>query len=596
MAKTLAKTIAERELNKLVSVCEHEIDVALDRLVEWVTRHGVSMLTYHQLRGFLHGQAFTRKYPAQDVFQRLLSRLKLPENQWLALESISQKWFGIHDRPLTDYLAQGIVSELAPFWSAEIKNFDRIDFGLWMYRLRFPNVHLRYFDEDVFLIVITDPQSAPNQFEIIKRSLIEKGVQARVSLVLVLGNGEQVRELAKKESIQIIVIDEYDSIDILLSDNSKHTFCTLAASRISIKILQPYQTRGKVRNRMFYGRQEEINRLKNNLSSNFAIYGGRLIGKSSLLHQIEQEFVQDENLGYKASSITAQVTSPVEVCRTILKDLGIPTATHRTIGTFERLMRDYLEPSHRKVVVLIDEIDDLIAQDEHNEYQLFETFHNLSNDYGERCRFIFAGYRDLARHCMDSNTRFRNFVETIKLGNLSELHAKLLIEDPLVNELGFKFDDGALVDRIVQITGCHPNYIQVFCKELSEYLDGKRRKILYDDIDVIFENDEFRSRIVETFYVNFSPIQQLITILVILENLEEFSLPDAIKLMNQYESKLHLDISRVYIEIRQLEMSFVVEQVGPKYRFAHKLFPQMLESREDLYGLADIIIKQLKGE
>ncbi len=595
MARLSAKTISDRELDKLVSVCGHEIDVALDRMVEWITRGYISLLTFYRIRGFLHGAAFIKKYPGQDVFVRLLSRLKLPESQWLTTENISQKAFGIHDAPLADHLAQGIVNDLVPFWSAEVRNFERIDYGLWMYRLRFPDIHLRFFDEDVYLAVIADPQSAPNQFETIKRTLYEKGVQAKISLVLVLGNGEQVRELAKNVSVQIIVLDQRDCVDILISTNSKQTFCGLIASRVSILILQPYQTRGKVRDRMFYGRHEEINRLKNNLSSNFAIYGARLIGKSSLLHRIEAEFKQDKELDYKVSSITAQNTSPVEACRTILKELGIPTATHRTIGTFERLMRDYLESSQRKVIILIDEADDLIVQDEDGRDLLFETFHNLSNDYGERCRFVFAGYRELARQCMDSNSRFRNFVETIKLGNLGEKYAKLLIEEPLTKELGFKFEDDSIVDQIVRMTGCHPNYIQVFCKELSEYLDGKKRKIQHDDLQTIFEYSEFRARILETFYVNFSPIQKLIAIVVILEKLEEFSLPDVMKLMNQYEFKVDVNISQVYMELRQLEMSFILEQEGSKYKFVHKLFPEMLESREDLYSLADIAVSEWKG-
>lgn len=591
-----AKAISERELDKLVSVCEHDIEVALDRLVEWITQGGVSLFTFMRIRPFLNGPAFSKNYPKQDMLARLLSRLKLPESQWITIENISQKWLSVHDAPHIDHLAQGIVNDLVPFWSAQIKNFERINYGLWLYRLRFPNIHLRYFDEDIVLMVITDPQSAPNQFETVRQKLAEQSAQAKVSLLLVLGDGIQIRELARKISIQIVVLDERDCIEILLSSNSKQTFCGLVASRVSVNILQPYQTRGKVRNRMFYGREEEISRLKNNLSSNFAIYGGRLIGKSSLLHQIEQEFRQDSNLDYKVCSVTAQNTLPIEVCRIILKELGIPTASHRSIGTFERLMRDYFDSGNRKVMILIDEVDDLIVQDEKNGDQLFENFHNLSNDYGERCRFVFAGYRDLARHCMDSQSRFRNFVETIKLGNLGTRYAKLLIEEPLINELGFKFEDVKLIDKIVEITGCHPNYIQVFCKELSEYLEGQRRTIQEVDIQATFENQEFRSRVLEVFYVNFSPLQKLIAILVILEKLEEFSLPDLLKLINQYESSIRVGIDQIYIELRQLEMSFILEQEGSKYKFVHRLFPQMLESREDLYSLADIVVSELKGE
>jgi len=607
--KYASKTIVERELDKLISVCEHDIPIALDRLAEWIKgdenlhpQSSISLMTFSRIRGFLRNDAFSKKYPQHDMFELLLSRIHIPESQWTYIESTAQKWFGVHDTPTADYQIQGIVSDLAPFWSAKVKSLDKIDQGIWGYHLEFPDIHLKYFDEDVIMVVVSDPsvadpQNAPNYFQKIKNHLTDRGVAYKISIVLVLGDGNALRELAKKSSIQIVVIDEKDCISILLSTNSKQTFCSLVARRVSVQVIQPYQTRGKVRDRMFYGRHEEINKLKNNLSSSYAIYGGRLIGKSSLLHKIEQEFQQDENLHYKVCSITAQITTPVEACRVILKDLGIPTAKHRTIGTFGRLMRDYLESASRKIIILIDEVDDLIVQDEKKDYQLFEMFHNLNNDFGERCRFVFAGYRDLARHCMDSQSRFRNFVETIKLGNLSPIYAHLLIEEPLCNELGFNFEDPSLIEKIVEITGSHPNYIQVFCKELSEYLETqKRRKIQFADIETTFENQEFRARVVETFYVNFSPIQKLITVLVILENLGEFTLPDVIKLINEYEPKIPVDISQIYIELRQLEMSFILEHDGSKFKFLHKLFPQMLESREDLYGLADVVMKELKGE
>jgi hypothetical protein len=149
-----------------------------------------------------------------------------------------------------------------------------------------------------------------------------------------------------------------------------------------------------------------------------------------------------------------------------------------------------------------------------------------------------------------------------------------------------------LIQEIIDITSGHPNYIQVFCKELSEYLDDqKRRKITHDDILSTFENSNFRARIIETFYVNFSDLQQLIAASFILNAKMEMDLTEIVEALDDlgYEE----DLKNVYVEVRQLEMAFVLEQNGAKYRFVNKLFPEMLEKSVDLFKLADLLIKKL---
>jgi hypothetical protein len=231
-------------------------------------------------------------------------------------------------------------------------------------------------------------------------------------------------------------------------------------------------------------------------------------------------------------------------------------------------------------------VDDLIGLDEEEGFQMLEAFHNLNSDYGERCRFIFAGYRDLARHCMDSTSRFRNFAEPIRLGNLDPPSARRLIEEPMLEELGFRFESDSLVEEILEMTAGHPNYIQVFCKELTEHLERQqRRRVRQDDIEYIFQNPDFRGRVVETFYINFSSLQQLIVALILLEELDNFSLTKVLELLAEYGVN-GVELADTYKELRQLEMSFVIEQRGIQYRFIHQLFPQMLRQSVNLESLA----------
>lgn len=587
------RSIAERDRDRLSSGAKRakDFNLALDHIVQ-VIQEEASLVSFPIFRRFFETGYGERNndYFGPETLERVLGRLHITENQWTDIEALTQNWASLYDNPEIDSWVQPLLTNFAKFIGSEIPTYHSQFGGLSAVRLAFPDIHLHFFDEDVYLVLVPDSRAGPNEFAQVKDIIREYNATMRVTLLLVLGNGDTLRELAKASSMEIVVLDEDDCREIVLSSDSRRTFCHCVSRRVSVQAIQPYQTQGKVRDRMFYGRQDEIKRLKSNLTSSFAIYGGRLIGKSSLLEKIAQEFQNDSGSKYQVCSITAQgldlaIDRPVEICRDILKRLSIPTATHRSIGTFERLMRDYLEAHSGCVLILIDEIDELIAFDQENNDKMLQSFHNLNSDYGERCRFVFAGYRELAHECMDSQSRFRNFAEQIRLGNLDPINARKLIEEPMCNELGFTLESDDLVDRILELTAGHPNYIQVFCKELTEYLEHQqRRRIRQEDIEHTFHNPDFQARVVETFYVNFSPLQRIITLLVILEDQLEFSLPEVMDLLDSYG--LSLGVPEVYQELRQLEMSFVIEKMETRYRFVHKMFPEILKASEDLNDFA----------
>lgn len=605
MTRTNVGTIRERDKSRLShAVGAKDIHQALDHIIK-VVREDASIMSLCRLRTYLEHISKRHKEDLYTKFleglssgTRVIDRLRITESQWARVERVSRRWASLYENPGMEHNVQPLVQDLSEFIGCGIQSFPTrvrgMESDLWDFRLLFPDIHLNFFDDEIHMIVVTDSRAGANEFSMIKKAILENEAAMKLTLVLVLGNNDQLREMATASSMEIVVLDEDDCKAIILSPNSRREFCHRVARRISVKALQPYQTQGKVRSRMFYGRQDEVKRVKNNFSGSFAIYGGRLVGKSSLLHRIGQEFEKYEE--HRVCSITAQAfNSPVEVCRAILKKLHIPTATHRSILTFERLMRDNLASHTKRALILVDEVDDLIALDENEGYQVFETFHNLNSDFGERCRFIFAGYRDLAHHCMDSESRFRNFAEPIRLGNLDPLSARLLIEEPMCEELGFRFESDDLVEMILDMTAGHPNYIQVFCKELSESLESQqRRRVRLADIEQAFHNPDFRARVIETFHVNFSTLQKVMTALVVLEEIDEFGLPEVVKLLRSYGLKKGSE--GVYKALRQLEMSFIIEQTGAQYHFIHRLFPDMLRKSVNLDSYIDVLFLELEQE
>lgn len=601
MARLSSKTISDRDISRIGGACEEKNFNAMLDFIVGILKEKTSIITLSNVRKELNegsiGKHVQKHHKGSNTFQKLLERLSVTLGQWEKTESISQRWAQIYDTPDIDFQVKSLLNDLTTLFSGKLVSYPKkIGSGLWDFSMEFPDIHLKYFDEKIHLFVVCDSRAGVNEYSILKKAIRENETSLKINLVLVIGSGDVFREIAKESDVEVVVLDDHDVLEIVLSNNSRQKFCHLIAKRVSVQALQPYQTKSKVRDRMFYGRQEEIKKIKGNLTGSFSIYGGRLIGKSSLLHRIKCEFETDTL--YKVCSVTKEgFESVVEVERDMLKQLSIPTGTHRSNLTFERLMRDYLDNHpNLRVFILLDEVDDIIISDEENDSKFFHILHNLNSDYGERCRFVFAGYRELARRCMDNTTRFWNFTETIRLGSLSSLQARKLVEEPLCDELGFTFEDSETISAIIEMTGSHPNYIQVFCKELSEYLEKQnRRKIRKQDIEVIFENQEFRSQITQTFRVNFSKLQKLIVATVIVEGLQDFDEARITKLLSEY-GLVNVNMDEIFIEVRQLELAFVIEQAERKFQFVHKLFPEMLEKSINLYELIDVLVAQLNKE
>jgi len=78
--------------------------------------------------------------------------------------------------------------------------------------------------------------------------------------------------------------------------------------------------------------------------------------------------------------------------------------------------------------------------------------------------------------------------------------------------------------------------------------------------------------------------------LVVLEEKREFGLPEVMESLLGFD--LAVDVGDVYKELRQLEMSFIIELVGDRYHFVHRLFPETLRKSVDLYHLVDLLLQK----
>ncbi|MBL8345252.1 MAG: DUF3893 domain-containing protein [Rubrivivax sp.] len=291
---------------------------------------------------------------------------------------------------------------------------------------------------------------------------------------------------------------------------------------------------------MFFGRVNELRKLRE-VPSAAVLYGGRRLGKSSLLNQILEEsrsqvrlvpgavgagemaiyvpldsgkdpagFSQNYRLfGWKAihkAMVTAGflASSPVD----LLTDQAIRDRIHDEIvagGT-----------GTKACYLLIDEADDVMREDLRANAPFLASLQNLSDTVLGRCRlrYVIAGLHNLTRMTTGGNTALGK-ATSIALQPFSSdtdiLNGIDLITKPLA-ALGFHFGKGdeSLPMRIMAVCNFYPAFIQLYCRNLVNRLYNKRAgkdlatSIGSGDLDAVERDQEFLREIQEKFGLNLN--------------------------------------------------------------------------------------------
>lgn len=252
--------------------------------------------------------------------------------------------------------------------------------------------------------------------------------------------------------------------------------------------------------KMFYGRKDEINRIKKEIvttsfqKQDFAILGQRRIGKTSMLYQLKREL--DEK--YLTVFIDMQNVKPqepkilfVSILNEIKKEI-IKKYDESILPTFSVIenekSNDGLEFIHfnddleklteiiqssrlPKIVFLIDEVETLTG---FGGLDMLDFFRSLIQKFVDIV-FIVVGSNRLYELTNDYSSPFFNVFKVVELKELIEPDAKNLIkEPPEENNVDFKGNE----DRVVELTGGNPYLIQAVCQYIINLLNKERKYIV----------------------------------------------------------------------------------------------------------------------
>ncbi len=262
---------------------------------------------------------------------------------------------------------------------------------------------------------------------------------------------------------------------------------------------------------MRFGRENDIASLVEPRGAAL-VYGGRQLGKTTLLHAAVQEFKKRDPLHNHAYYMLMEgkfqhtVERGIDVkthlfeklVRKLIDDKVLPNSPGSShMDPEDRLCQEFLRPGTTKVLFCLDEIDSVLNKDAATNFELVRSLKALVNDAHQRFRVVLAGLNNVNRFRTYPNVPLEQLGSPLEVSILSSQDARSLILQPLT-ALGFRFEEPELVDRVLAFTNRHPSLLHIFCSELVEQLGRDRtrtdgiRPIRQIDIENIESNSDVR--------------------------------------------------------------------------------------------------------
>ncbi|MBV1948713.1 hypothetical protein KUF69_20190 [Streptomyces sp. BV129] len=305
---------------------------------------------------------------------------------------------------------------------------------------------------------------------------------------------------------------------------------------------------GLVPPEVFKGRAEEMREVLKPDGSIF-LFGGRQLGKSSLLRQAVEVFQKadpDSNIAVYIDLLKADIghaEPPDGIWRALLTELKrrdvIPASTSDSspVDTIADKIRQWIEAEPgRRILLLADEADAFLTADAQAVYtgggqSTFRTvkrLQRLMEATGRSFKVVFAGLHQVQRFNHLTNVVTAHGGPGVLVGPLKPQAAVALVEEPLA-AVGLVFERPDLVWHILGVTNYQANLVQIFCDHLVAYMqqrampaDGRRAPITWDDVQAVANLERVRELIAERlrYTINLEDRYRVLTLLIALRALE----------------------------------------------------------------------------
>jgi hypothetical protein len=345
---------------------------------------------------------------------------------------------------------------------------------------------------------------------------------------------EDLAFMARRRHWLAVVLDE-----ILLwflggeYENRLNAFLRCALPFTDLNPYTPFIA-GSVPPEIFVGRRDMIRDLMDPGGPGL-IYGGRQLGKSALLRQIEREFHRPASQQFAIYREIKRVGDPTgedpqRIWRHLRQALVeadlLPRYTSEDPDDLEReLLRAMERRPQLRILLLFDEADAFLKADAEQGFPIVSRIKQIMDRTGRRFRVVFTGLHNVQRfYNLSANHPLAHLGQPMRVGPLTPQEARELVVHPM-EAIGFRFRTADPILRILAYTSRHPGLIQLFCKHLVDHLHKRPPgslppwEITREDVEAIYRQPEVRESIVDRFRwtLALDPHYEVITLAMCLD-------------------------------------------------------------------------------
>ncbi len=391
-----------------------------------------------------------------------------------------------------------------------------------------------------------------------------------------------LRPLAENRATPWIVPNSRELTTLLLHPKPINIFVSLLSKQLTITRLSPYVTAG-ANTKFFFGRETILAQIIQ-YPSNYFVVGGRQLGKSSLLKQVENYYQsQQKTKCYYFSLFNTKLANALG------EFIGLDAETSKSMSLSTLLNRLAINDGKR-YLFLIDEADEFIREEVTLGYPNLSYFRGLSEQ--GMCHFIFAGFWELYAATLNYRSPIRNFGKVLHIKELEYSACKQLAKKPM-EMFRIRYASEQLVEMILQQTGQRANLIALTCDKLLKNLGNDEYVFSEQSVYSALRSKEIAESLggwasgltadkqatsLDRIVVFFATVQK-----------GKFTQAGIMKFLDKYHYVYIPEQLRQSLE--RLELAFIIEKKGNHYTFCVPLFRELLISQGK-----EMLIRSLREE
>jgi WD40 repeat protein len=320
-----------------------------------------------------------------------------------------------------------------------------------------------------FRLYVIPPESTIDSIVLQLTQWTETSFQKIVVITL---DSEQQQALSKQSDTltdALVVPNAVELTQWLLATEPVFAFTRMFASQVKVGQISPYQTQSGVnKDAVFFGRAEILAHILNREPANYLVFGGRQLGKSSLLKHIHRYYrgnshIQCTYLTLHSNNLSGQLAVT----------LGLPSES-----SLEQVLTQ-LRTSKSRQLILVDQADQFIQTEMKTNYRILTHFRSLSEE--GHCHFILAGFWDLYQaSVLEANSPLKNFGEPITIAELETDACRQLATQPM-SIMNLRYTSQSIVEKLIKETGHRANLIATVCHEILLGLTNPEQRVIGEE-------------------------------------------------------------------------------------------------------------------